>query len=56
MTLVRLSFICTLAAVVFLVLNVVYPQSFLRPTDSFFLAITCSVVLGSLGAFVFRKY
>jgi hypothetical protein len=56
MTLLRWSLICAVTALVSLLLDVshLYPgNSFLL---GFYLFITGSVILGSLGAFVFRKY
>lgn len=58
MTLLRWSLICALAALVFLALHWHYPPS-VEWNDAplgFYLPLTCSVILGTLGAFVFRNY
>lgn len=58
MTLMRWSLVCALAALCFLLLQLSplrVPGTLSAPLG-FTLFIICAVVLGSLGAFVFKKY
>lgn len=56
MTLMRWSLVCALAALCFLVLNLIGAVPILNVTLGFYISITGAVALGSLGAFVFRNY
>lgn len=58
MTLMRLSLLCAVSALCFLVLNWLQPAHTLYSGLGFYfyLSITCAVALGCLGAFVFRNY
>lgn len=56
MTLLRWSLICALTALAFLVMHYVHPIPVINTVIGFYIPLTGSVILGSLGAFVFRNY
>lgn len=56
MTLLRWSLICALTALGFLILHHAHLVPGISMIIGFYIPLTGSVVLGSLGAFVFRNY